>query len=698
MVQFGSMPGVTYSDFYNYLPALEAMQWYAAYWLLLCGLMAIATVLAWPRGRERRWSSVLRNARLDFGGSLRLVALLLLAAWAASAAWVFYNTKVLHTIRSEKDLKKLQADYEKTYKKYQKLVQPRVQSIRYHIDLDPPRRGLRLRGDQVLANTSNQPVPEIHFTFNPNYEYTLEIDRASLHLDDPRLKYRIYRFLPPLAPGECVNMKYTVAYRRKGFEDSLSVQELVQNGTFFNNTITPQIGYQDQNELSERNDRKEHGLPEKDLMPALERDCTVNCKDAYTLSHSDWVEVETVISTVPSQLAIAPGSLLREWQENGRRHFHYKLDHPSLNFYSFLSAEYEVAREEWNGVKLEVYHHREHTWNVPKMLASMRKSLEYFTRNFGPYYHRQARIIEFPRVASFAQAFPGTMPYSEGIGFIANLKNPDDIDMVFYVTAHEMGHQWWAHQVIGANMQGATALSETLAQYSALMVMEKEYGRDMMRKFLQYEMDRYLRARGRELLKERPLLKVESSQGYIHYQKGSVVMYYLKELIGEEAVNRALRSLVERYAYAQPPYPTSYALYGALDAETPVHYKPLLKELFEDIVLFSNRTLEARAVKRVDGKYDVTLVVESEKLKADEKGNETKVPLRDWIEIGAFAKPETGRKYGKTLYRERVFLTEPKREFTFTVDAEPEKAGIDPFHLLVDRMPEDNVKKVKLGG
>jgi hypothetical protein len=211
-------------------------------------------------------------------------------------------------------------------------------------------------------------------------------------------------------------------------------------------------------------------------------------------------------------------------------------------------------------------------------------------------------------------------------------------------------------------------------------------------------MDRYLRARGRELLKERPLLKVESSQGYIHYQKGSVVMYYLKELIGEEAVNRALRSLVERYAYAQPPYPTSYALYGALDAETPVHYKPLLKELFEDIVLFSNRTLEARAVKRVDGKYDVTLVVESEKLKADEKGNETKVPLRDWIEIGAFAKPETGRKYGKTLYRERVFLTEPKREFTFTVDAEPEKAGIDPFHLLVDRMPEDNVKKVKLGG
>ena len=164
------------------------------------------------------------------------------------------------------------------------------------------------------------------------------------------------------------------------------------------------------------------------------------------------------------------------------------------------------------------------------------------------------------------------MPYSESIGFIANLNHPDDIDMVFYVVAHEMGHQWWAHQVVGADMQGATFLSESLAQYSALMVMEKEYGRDMMRKFLQYEMDNYLRSRGRERLKEAPLLTVESQQGYIHYRKASVVLYYLKEMIGEEAVNRALRKVIQRYAYNAPPYPTSYALVDALREETPPQY------------------------------------------------------------------------------------------------------------------------------
>jgi hypothetical protein len=49
------------------------------------------------------------------------------------------------------------------------------------------------------------------------------------------------------------------------------------------------------------------------------------------------------------------------------------------------------------------------------------------------------------------------MPYSESVGFITDLRavKQDDIDMVFYIVAHEMGHQYWAHQVCGANMQAA---------------------------------------------------------------------------------------------------------------------------------------------------------------------------------------------------------------------------------------------------
>ena len=34
--------------------------------------------------------------------------------------------------------------------------------------------------------------------------------------------------------------------------------------------------------------------------------------------------------------------------------------------------------------------------------------------------------------------------------------------------------------------------------------------------------------------------------------------------------------------------------------------------------------------------------------------------------------------------------------YTFTVDQQPDKAGIDPFALLIDRVPDDNTKSVEL--
>src|SRR5260370_21860833 len=114
-------------------------------------------------------------------------------------------------------------------------------------------------------------------------------------------------------------------------------------------------------------------------MLVQDSNCNEHCKDTNHGGHMDWIEVETVISTSHDQIAVAPGSLVREWKDGGRRYFQYKLDHSSLGFYSFISARYEVAREDWNGIKLEEYYEKEHPSNVPRMMNSMKKSLDYFT-------------------------------------------------------------------------------------------------------------------------------------------------------------------------------------------------------------------------------------------------------------------------------------------------------------------------------
>jgi aminopeptidase N len=343
---------------------------------------------------------------------------------------------------------------------------------------------------------------------------------------------------------------------------------------------------------------------------------------------------------------------------------------------------------------LEVYYDEKHPYNVDKMLMSMEKSIDYYSENFGKYYHLQTRIIEFPRYASFAQAFPGTMPYSESIGFIANLEDSNDIDMVTYVVAHEMGHQWWAHQICGPDMQGSTMMSESMSQYSALMVMEKMYGKDQMHKFLRYEMDRYLRSRGSEDEKECPLIEVEN-QGYVHYNKASVVMYYFKEMVGEKQVNYALKNLVDSFAYRQPPYPNSNELVERFNQQTPDSLKYLINDLFYKMTIFDNRVSETKINKTKDG-YKVTFVVSTTKLNADSMGREKAVAINDWIDVGVFAKPLNDQKIGKPLALKKCYFNKKSQSFTFVTKEIPYQVGIDPYYFLVDRVPSDNLKKVDL--
>ena len=197
-------------------------------------------------------------------------------------------------------------------------------------------------------------------------------------------------------------------------------------------------------------------------------------------------------------------------------------------------------------------------------MKGMKAALDYCTTNFSPYQNKTVRIVEFPRYATFAQSFPASIPYSEAIGFIARVdpKSEEDINYPYYVTAHEVAHQWWAHQVIGGNVQGATLMSESLAQYTAMMVMKHEVGPEQMRRFLKYEMDRYLIGRSVERKKELPLERVEN-QGYIHYNKASVVFYALQDYAGEENVNRALHDYVQAVAYQDPPYTNAVELIDA---------------------------------------------------------------------------------------------------------------------------------------
>ncbi len=691
MLQFGGNPSFTYSDMNGYGPFLTGNFWFNLYWTLFCVILLYFAYGFYLRGREKgkkRWNDFsrrLKSVRTSYG----LIVLLFLL----TAGFVFYNTQIINDYDTQKVSEQKQLDYELTYKKYEGIPTISYYNLEYDLNLFPHKRNLDAHILCYGYNRSGETISELHFTDGGfSDSLVIVVENGEQTLRDRRLGYRIFKLDPPLQNGDSILITVDNKVINRGFENEVSITSVTQNGSFFNNSdLLPSLGYQSGYEISDKNKRKKKELPAKNRLPVLDPSDSLTRMSNYI--DADWVTMKARISTELDQIAIAPGSLKKEYTEGERRCFEYELDHKALNFFSFMSARYEVAREKWNGIDLEVYYIPEHSYNVENMKTSLKKSLAYYTREFGPYFQKQARIIEFPRYSSFAQAFAGTMPYSEGIGFIYDLREveEDKIDMAFYVVAHEMGHQWWAHQLVGSAMQGSEMMSESFSQYSALMVMEEEYGRDKMKKFLKYEADRYLRGRSSEREAERPLMRVER-QGYIHYPKGSLVMYYLKEMIGEEKVNEALKSLINTFAYQEPPYATSQDAVDAFRKVTPDSLQYIITDLFEDITLFSNR-VDSVYTKSKGDEYEVLFTTLSEKVKADSLGGETVVDISDYIDIAVFGVAD-GDGLGKPLVYKRVKIDKNENTYRFTVAEKPGSVGIDPYNYLIDRTPDDNIKSV----
>lgn len=695
LYNYASAPNAPYSDMNGYGHFLRGQLWFQAYWGLCLLLMLLLAAAFWVRGNSggarERFRLAGRRLRGPLGAATAAVAL----AFAVTGGWLFWNTNIRNTYLSPDELLDQRARYEREYGKYRNLPQPKIVSTEVKIDLHPETQTIRAEGAYRVRNPHPKPIAEVHIGMADDETLAaIDLGGADLIRHDKELGYRIYRLKRPLQPGESREFRFKVAIEPKGISNGTAQTAIVDNGSFFNSSVFPVFGYSSTAEIADRNERRKRGLGEPRRMPRLEDEAARAAH--YVNDDADWIGFKTSICTAPDQIALSPGYLRREYNRDGRRCFDYEMDRPMLNFYSYLSARWQVKRGKYKDIPIEIYHDPKHAYNAERMIEAVRKSLDYFEANFTPYQHRQVRIIEFPGYANFAQSFANTIPYSESVGFIAELGDQDAIDYVFYITAHEVAHQWWAHQVIGANVQGATVLSESLAQYSALMVMEKEYGREKMRRFLKYELDSYLSGRGGELVEELPLYRVEN-QPYIHYRKASLVFYRLRDEMGESALNHALKRFLQDKGYQQPPYTTSKELLEYIRAEAGPDHERLISDLFEKISFYDNRVQAAKAKKRVDGKYEVALDLHAAKRYADGKGKETAGRLDDWIEVGVFARGPSGKEEDeKVLYLRRHRIDAANPRLTVVVDAEPYEAGFDPYNKLIDRASSDNRKRVEL--
>ena len=690
LLLYGEITPYTYSDMNGYGHFVHALFWIILYWLFVGGLLGVIAVLLARRGTEMTASVRMKLfwERLPRAAGF---AVLFFVLAAATGGWFYYNAYVLNDTRTAKFSRGLQAEYERRYKKYELLPQPKVTAVDVNVNIFPERRSFQADGHYLLVNNTDKGIDELHVTEARESVDEVRFDRPFHNtVSDKKHFYEIYKLEQPLQPGETLRMDFRASHTARGFKDGGERAEMAYNGTFFDRDYFPTIGYNQALELDQPVRRREEKLGELEEM-APPGDPSYSNLNLFT-PDSEWVTFHTIVSTSPDQLAIAPGYLKRDWTENGRRYFEYDMGDTRVNdFFSFLSARYQVRRDNWKAINLEVYYTPGHEFNVDKMMESAKAGLDYYDKNFSPYQFGQYRVLEFPRYRNFAQSFPNTIPFSEGIGFIERLKKPDDIDLLYFVNAHELAHQWWGHQLIGSMTQGSNMMSETLAEYSALRVMEKKYGQENMQKFLKYEMDGYLRGRAGETRHEPPLALVQR-EPYVWYQKGALVMYALSDYIGEDKLNAALRGFLKNNRYATGPYPDTRGFVAAMREATPPELQYMITDMFESIVLYENKAVSATMMPEPGNKYKVTLKVDTQKRKADGSGNETPVALNDLIEVGVFSGT---KEHLKPLHLEKQWFHTENSTLEFIVDGKPTFAGIDPYNKLIDRDPTDNLIAVE---
>lgn len=663
-----------YSDMNGYGTGLIAEGLFHGYWISLSILLLMLAAL-WTETSSS--GAGFSGFRKQFNSRKSYLPVLLVVIWLSSGGFLFYHTQLLNPEDNTTEVQH-QVAYERSFKQYSNKDFPALKKVSYFVDIYPGQKQVSSRSELLLVNHTRAPMNEIHFTIQKGWDTRIEVPHSRIVYSNAQLGYRIFKFDHPLQPGKSMGVTIKATAKLNIIKNKVSNTSIADNGTFITNAdFLPVIGYDVNKILSVASKRKKYhlspltGLPEPGTLSGV--------KDSNSLlsqGKSGWVEIDAQLSTSANQYALAPGSLIKKWEAKGRNYFYYKIETPAPNFCAFLSARYAVAEKQFKDISLKIYYDPAHKYNIPIMQDAAEKAINYYTTNFGPYLFKELTIGEFPGYEQYAQAFPALIAYSESMGFTVDLKKKKDFNVIQTVIAHEIAHQWWGYQAAPGYAKGAKLLDETLADYSALMVMKQEAkDKEKLSRYLKYIFDYYKRGKSRSGGLEPALYRVDDNK-YLYYGKGVQSMYALQDYIGENKVNLALKAYLEEFRFHQ--HPGSADLLYYIDQQVPDSLKTMVNDWFKNVVLYDFKLNKAQSLKMKNGSYQVKVNCISTKTIQDKTGKLSKVPFNGWVDLAIYADEACTQMI--SIKRVRM---DKENSFIYYTTIKPVTIVVDPCEILL---------------
>jgi hypothetical protein len=689
LLRYASGPQAQHSDLVSGGQVEASFRWFMLYWTGFAALLAFATVGAWRRGTAASLGGRLAALprRLGRRGLAGAAACLLLVV--CTGGFIFYNTNVLNRYETADQVTGWRAGYERAYRRYAAMPQPAIVAERTAVDLYPAGRRYRISAVYLLENRTARAIDTVWVALPRDVHGAgLTLAGADAVVRDARYGMRGFRMRRPLAPGARTELAYRADVAQRGIRTGGFDLSVVPNGSFITHRdVLPALGYRRGYELADPAERRRRNLPIRDesgggLAESLDGD---------TGSRATF---ETTISTSADEVAVAPGELRGAWTAGGRRFFRYAADRPVSNQFAYASARYAVRRVVHGGVAVEIYYHPAHAVNVGRMLRAATVSLDAFGRAFGPYPHRSLRVVEVPPYWGFgAVALPGVIFFSEHRGFLTDARDSADLDLVTRRVAHEVGHQWWPHQVNPGDGPGATFVNESLAKYAEQIVLRRLRGDRQITRLMEFDLQRYLLGRAQETEPERPLSRA-TDQAYLYYGKGAVVMNALRDLLGEAALNRALHRFVAAHAYPNPSA-GSDDLIAAIEAEATPQQRVLIDQWTREVVMYDLAVDSASVQPLPGGRYRLTARIRAAKTARRGKVD-VPLPMDEMLDVAIFGADAAGSA-DVPLYAAKHRIRGGVTVVSIVVARRPASIAIDPYVHRVEAERGDDVRAVGRG-
>lgn len=277
---------------------------------------------------------------------------------------------------------------------------------------------------------------------------------------------------------------------------------------------------------------------------------------------ADFGNYRVILDVPKGWLVGATGVRTADEEDGGRRRVTYEA--AMVHDFAWTASPAFVEHvAQYEGIRIRQLHTAETWQQAPVHLQAQEEALDSMQARFGPYPWSTITIVHPPAAAGGAGGMEYPTFFTSSPLFEIPLAAQDVVSVRLdgrFTTVHEFGHQYF-QGLLASNEYEAPWLDEGLNTFANTMVLDDSPQGDWAIKVMGHTLDSgdllrldMQRLQGTAVVDQRAdqFAETEGLYGRTVYRKTAATLRSLRNLVGHERFDAAMRTYAQRYRFAHP--------------------------------------------------------------------------------------------------------------------------------------------------